>query len=76
MTAVFESLIKPKIDIAQNHYEEKISMGKTFGRKKVVDDDAIKLLAQRGLRAKEIASQLGISEAAVYHSVGWKNRNL
>ena len=55
MVAVFESLIKPKIDIAQNHYEEKISMGKNFGRKKVVDDDAIKLLAQRGIRAKEIA---------------------
>ena len=76
MVAVFESLIKPKIDIAQNHYEEKISMGKNFGRKKTVDDDAIKLLAQRGIRAKEIALQLGISEAAVYHSSGWKNRKL
>ena len=76
MTAVFESLIKPKIDIAQGRYEEKISAGKTYGRKKTIDDDQIKTLAQGGMRAKDIASTLGISEAAIYHSDGWKNRNL
>ena len=45
MSAVFESLIKPKIDIAQSKYEEKINMGKTFGRKKVANDEAIRKLA-------------------------------
>lgn len=39
MEAVFKSLIQPKIDIAQGRYEEKISAGKAFGRKKTVDDD-------------------------------------
>ena len=39
MTAVFESLIKPKIDIAQGRYEEKVNAGKSFGRKKTVDDE-------------------------------------
>ena len=74
MSAVFESLIKPKIDIAQSKYEEKINMGKTFGRKKVANDEAIRKLAQGGMRAREIASTLDISEATVYHSEGWKNR--
>ena len=76
MAGIFESLIKPKIDIAQGRYEEKISAGKAYGRKKTVDDDQIKTLAQAGLKAKEISAQLGISEAAIYHSDGWKNRNL
>lgn len=76
MTAVFESLIKPKIDIAQGRYEEKITRGKNFGRKKTINDMEIMTLAKKGLKAKEIASQLGISETAVYHSEGWKNRNL
>ena len=75
MVAVFESLIKNKIDIAQGRYEEKVSAGKSFGRKKVVNDDSIALLAQNGMKAKDIATQLGLSEAAVYHSDGWKNRN-
>ena len=39
MTAVFESLIKPKIDIAQGRYEERISAGKVSGRKRKVDDE-------------------------------------
>lgn len=76
IVAVFESLIKPKIDLAQVRYEEKVSAGKTFGRKKIVDDDSIKHLAQMGMKGKEIAQELGISEAAVYHSEGWRSRNL
>lgn len=76
MTAVFESLIKPKIDIAQGNYAEKVNAGKAFGRKKVADDDAIRTLAQSGMTAKEIGSQLGVSADTVYHSDGWKNRNL
>ena len=76
MTAVFESLIKPKIDIAQGRYKEKVNAGKAYGRKKAIDDDQIKALAQTGMKAKQIAAQLGVSDAAIYHSDGWKNRNL
>ena len=76
MAGIFESLIKPKIDIAQGHYEEKVFGGKNFGRRKTVDDEQIKALAKSGMKAKEVAAELGISEAAVYHSDGWKNRNL
>ena len=76
MTAVFESLIKPKIDIAQGRYEEKVTMGKNYGRKKIVDDTAVKQLAQEGMRAKDIAEKLNVSVDTVYHSDGWKNRNL
>lgn len=76
MINIFESLIKPKIDIAQGRYEEKINAGKAFGRKKIVGDDEIRMLAKSGMKAKEIAAQLNISEASVYHSDGWKDRNL
>lgn len=76
MIAVFESLIKPKIDLAQGRYEEKINMGKNFGRKKVIDDATVNALAKDGMRAKDIAKKLNISVDAVYHSEGWKNRNL
>ena len=76
MAGIFESLIKPKIDIAQGRYEEKINGGKNSGRKRVIDDDEIKSLAQTGMKAKDIASQLNVSVDAIYHSDGWKNRNL
>ena len=76
MSAVFESLIKPKIDVAQDNYLQSISNGKNFGRKKIVDDKVVNELAKSGMKAKEIAVQLGISEAAIYHSEGWKRRNL
>jgi hypothetical protein len=39
-------LIKPKIDLAQARYEEKVEQGKKFGRKKKVDDNAIFELAR------------------------------
>ena len=76
MCAVFEYLIKPKIYIAQERYEEKVTMGKTAGRKKVIDDMEIKELAKQGLKAKEIAVKLNVSIDAIYHSNGWKDRNL
>ena len=74
MEQIFDAFIKTKIDIAQNNYQEKVNAGKTFGRKKVIDDNQIKMFAAQGMRAKEIASTLGISEAAVYHSEGWRSR--
>ena len=76
MTAVFESLIKPKIDIAQGRYEERINAGKVSGRKRKVDDEQVKTLAQTGMKAKDIAMELDVSVDAIYHSDGWKYRNL
>ena len=76
MVNIFESFIRPKIDTAQKNYEEKINAGKMYGRKKTVDDEQIAFLAQQGFKAKQIASSLGVSTDAVYHSDGWKNRNL
>ena len=76
MINIFESFIKPKIDMAQRNYEEKINAGKTYGRRKTIDDEKIAFLAQQGFKAKQIANSLEISVDAVYHSEGWKNRNL
>jgi DNA-binding NarL/FixJ family response regulator len=36
----------------------------------------VKNLARQGFKAKEIAEQLNVSVDAIYHSDGWKNRNL
>ena len=70
----FESMIKPAIDRAQKNYAESVEYGKAHGRPKAVDDNRIKELFKAGLRARDIAKELGISETAVYHSDGWKNR--
>ena len=76
MSSIFETLIKPKIDIARSRYEEKIDAGKSFGRPRKIDDGDILTMAKSGMKAKEIAAELNISVDAVYHSDGWKNRNL
>lgn len=74
--AFIEGIVKPKIDLAQSHYNEKVNGGKTSGRKKTVDDEQIRMMAKQGQKAKDIAQALGISEPTVYHSEGWRNRNL
>lgn len=76
MSSIFETLIKPKIDLARSRYEEKIDAGKSFGRPRKIDDGDIMTMAKSGMKAKEIAAELNISVDAVYHSDGWKNRNL
>lgn len=70
----FTSMIKPAIDRAQKNYADAVEYGKAHGRPKSVDDDMIVALFKSGYRAKEIAKEMGISEAAVYHSEGWKRR--
>ena len=70
------SMIKPQIDNMKMKYEAKINGGQTAGRKKVVDDDQVRGLAQQGMKAAEIADLLGVSTTTVYHSDGWKYRNL
>lgn len=74
LKAVFGSLIKPKIDLAQAKYGEKIEGAKLGGKKKKVDEDAILEMALKGFTAKQIAAELGISTTAVYHTDAWKLR--
>ena len=71
---LFESLVKPAIDRSQKNYSESVEYGKTHGRPKAVSEDQIIGCIKAGLRAREIAKELGISEASVYHSDAWKNR--
>lgn len=71
---IFQNMIKPSIDRSQKKYKEAIDYGKTHGRPKTIDDVEIVRLWKEGKKAKEIAKTLGISETAVYHSEGWKNR--
>ncbi len=72
--SVFNSMIKGAIDRSQKNYQDSVEYGKTHGRPKTVMDNEIVELYQAGMKAKEIAKRLGISETAVYHSDGWKNR--
>lgn len=69
-------LIKPQIDNAKSKYEAKIANGQTVGRKKSLDNEQIRVLARQGMKAQEIAAYIGVSTTAVYHSEGWKARNL
>ena len=71
---IFSSLIKPAIDRAQSKYSEMVNYGKTHGRPKTVNDEEIVRLWREGKKAKEIAKIMKLSEAAIYHSDGWRNR--
>lgn len=71
---VFVTMIKPAIDRAQKNYNDSIEYGKTHGRPKTVNDDAIRDLAKSGMKAQEIADQLKTSVTSVYKSKGWKER--
>lgn len=70
----FNTMIKPAIDRAQKNYAESVEYGKNHGRPKTIDDERIIELFKQGKKAKAIAAELGISETAVYHSKGWKDR--
>jgi hypothetical protein len=74
MVPIFETLIKPKIDYAQQKYQEKVENGKNYGRRKRVDDETVRELARDGKSAKEIADFFEVSTNAIYHNEGWKNR--
>lgn len=74
LKTVFRTLIKPKIDLAQAKYGEKVESAKLGGKKKKVDDDVILDMALKGFTAKQIAEKLGVSPTAIYHSPAWKMR--
>ena len=65
---------KGAIDRSKGEYLKKIEAGKTHGRKKATDDEAIYNLARQGKKSNEIAEVLGISKSSVDHSDGWKYR--
>ena len=65
---------KSSIDNTINDYERKVSMSKTAGRKKKIDDAKVYELARTGKTAQEVADELGVSKSAIDKSDGWKNR--
>lgn len=67
-------LIKRQIDNTLEKYNKNKQNGYEFGRPKTTNDERIYELAIAGMKAKQIALELGISENTVYKSEGWKNR--
>lgn len=65
---------KSSIDNTINDYEQKLTMSKTAGRKKRIDDQKVYELAREGKTAQEIADELGVSKSAIDKNEGWKNR--
>lgn len=65
---------KGRIDSTISDYEKKVTMSKTAGRKKKIDDKMIYDMAREGKTANEIAEELGISKSSVDKNEGWKNR--
>lgn len=74
MVSMAVNFTKGAIDNAKLEYLKKVNAGKNYGRKKTVDDKAIYELAKQGMKAADIAEQLGISITSVNHSDGWRNR--
>lgn len=75
MVSMAVNFTKNGINRAKWDYYEKIKNGSKGGRQKVVDNDAIEVLANQGKRSEDIAKELGISKSSVDHSEGWKRRN-
>lgn len=65
---------KSSIDNTINDYEQKLTMSKTAGRKKRIDDQKVYELAREGKTAQEVADELGVSKSAIDKNEGWKNR--
>ena len=70
----FNTMIKPAIDRSQKNYADSVEYGKSHGRPRTINDDKIRDLFKKGMKADAIAKELGISVTSVYHSDGWKNR--
>lgn len=70
----FNTMIKPAIYRSQKNYADSVEYGKSHGRPRTINDDKIRDLFKKGMKADAIAKELGISVTSVYHSDGWKNR--
>lgn len=74
--------IKDQVDRMQDSYDTRIESAKSAaGRKSTYTDSenrTIYELARQGLKIKEIAERMGITDEkklkAMYNSLGWKNR--
>lgn len=75
VTQAFVNFVKGRIDFSKNKYQNKVNAGKTFGKKKKVEDGEILRLAREGKTSAEIAEILEVSKSLVDHSDEWKNRN-
>lgn len=71
---VFQNLVRPLIDNAQDKYQDSVEFGKNRGRKRVAQEDMIMELIAQGYSGKKIADELGITPSAVYKTDAWKNR--
>lgn len=65
---------KGRIDNTIQDYENKVTMSKTAGRKKKIDDKKVYELARKGMTAQEVAEELGLSKSSIDKSEGWRNR--
>lgn len=71
---VLLGMVIPQINLAKENYNARIEGGKASGRRKIIDDDEVRTLAQSGLGAAAIAQALGVSKDSIYHSEGWRTR--
>lgn len=74
VTQALVNMVKSRIDFSKDKYGQKVEMSKAAGRKKVVDDDALRECIRAGLNASQIAQRLGCSKSTIDHSEIWKNR--
>lgn len=70
------NFIMPQIKNMQNSYDNKVKMGETRGRKKLVEDEVVWRMAHGEKKsAATIAEELGINIKTIYSTKGWKERN-
>ena len=70
------NFIMPQIKNMQNSYDNKVKMGETRGRKKLVGDDVVCRMAHDEKKsAATIAEELNINVKTIYSTKGWKERN-
>lgn len=74
MTQALVNMVKGRINFSKDKYEQKVEMSKTAGRKKTVDNNAIREYIGMGLTAAQIAERMGCSTSSINHSEAWRNR--
>lgn len=75
ITQAFVNMVKGSIDFSKDKYSQKIEAGKSYGKKKKIDEAEIHKLAREGKTSTQIADILGCSKSSVDHSEGWRNRD-
>lgn len=62
------------VDETKENYESRVSGGKNSGRKPSFDREKLKQLIAEGKKGKDIAQELGVHTAAIYHDPVWTDR--